>query len=228
MTGAKRGILALATLAALASLDLAGCAHFNKTEKGAVIGAGAGAAAGAVIGHVTGNTARGAIIGAAVGGAAGAVIGHQMDQQAKQIEATVPGATVTRVGEGMVVSFPSGLLYDFDSSALRPAAQDNLQKLAQSLKQYPNENVLIIGHTDSVGTESYNQALSERRARSAATYLESIGVAPARLATKGMGETDPIASNATADGRQQNRRIEIALYANEAWKRQAAAANPGG
>ncbi len=227
MTGARRGVLAAATLATLANFGLAGCA-LNKTEKGAAIGAGAGAAAGAVIGHVTGNTARGAIIGAAVGGVAGAVIGHQMDQQAKQIEATVPGATVTRVGEGMVVSFPSGLLFDFDSSALRAAAQDNLQNLAASLKQYPNENVLIIGHTDSVGTETYNQSLSERRAQSAAAYLESIGVTPSRVATKGMGETDPIASNATDAGRQQNRRIEVALYANEAWRQQVEAANPGG
>ncbi len=216
-----RSLVAVLALATTSQFALAGCATWSNKEKGAVIGAGAGAAAGAILGKVTGNVARGAIIGAAVGGAAGAIIGHQMDQQAKEIEASVPGATVTRVGEGMVVTFPSGVLFDFDKAALRPAAESNLGKLAESLQKYPGENVLVVGHTDNVGTASYNERLSRERAESAAAYLRQQGVDAGRILTRGMGESDPVASNETADGRQLNRRVELALYAGEAWKRQA-------
>ncbi len=217
----RKSLGAALTIAALCQLTLAGCATWNRTERGAAIGAGAGAAAGAIVGRVTGNVARGAILGAAVGGAAGAIIGHQMDQQAREIEASVPGATVTRVGEGMVVTFPSGVLFDFDKAALRPVAEENLGKLAESLRKYPGENVLIVGHTDNVGTASYNERLSQERAQSAAAYLRQQGIEPARIMTRGMGEGDPVASNETAEGRQLNRRVELALYAGDAWKKQA-------
>ena len=217
----SRTIGAVLALAAVLEVGLAGCASWNKQTKGTVIGAGAGAAAGAVIGKATGNVARGAIIGAAVGGAAGAIIGHQMDQQAKEIEASVDGAKVTRVGEGLVVTFDSGLLFDFDKALLRPTAESNLQKLAESLQRYPGENVLVVGHTDNVGTDSYNQQLSVERAQSAQRFLEQHGIDPTRIRTRGMGENDPIASNETEQGRQANRRIELALFASEAWKRQA-------
>lgn len=217
----SKSLVAVLAVALTGQIGLAGCATWSHKEKGAVIGAGAGAAAGAVVGKVTGNVARGAIIGAVVGGAAGAVIGHQMDQQAKEIETSVAGATVTRVGEGMVVTFPSGILFDFDKAALRVQAQDNLGKLAESLKKYPNENVLVVGHTDAVGTQEYNQTLSQERAQSAAAFLRQQGIDPSRIRTRGMGEADPVASNATEAGRQQNRRVELALYANDAWKQQA-------
>lgn len=216
-----RSLVAVLTLAGASALVQPGCATWSHKEKGAAIGAGAGAAAGAILGKVTGSVARGAIIGAAVGGAAGAIIGHQMDQQAKEIEASVPGATVTRVGEGMVVTFPSGVLFDFDRAALRPVAEENLGKLAESLQKYPGENVLIVGHTDNVGTAAYNLRLSDERAQSAAAYLRQRGIDPARIATRGMGEGDPVTSNATAEGRQLNRRVELALYAGDAWKKQA-------
>ncbi|MEJ2186151.1 MAG: OmpA family protein [Gemmatimonadota bacterium] len=206
----------LAALAAMLVSTTSACASLNRKEKGAAIGAAAGAAVGGIIGNQTGSTARGAIIGAVVGGAAGAIIGHQMDQQAKELKVAIPGAEVTRVGEGMVVTFPSGLLYDFDSSAIRPDAAQNLKVLAQSLEKYSNEDLLIVGHTDAVGSEQYNQQLSLRRADAAAQYLEGQGVAASRIRTTGKGETEPIASNETAEGRQLNRRIEVAIYASQA------------
>jgi outer membrane protein OmpA-like peptidoglycan-associated protein len=169
---------------------------------------------GGVIGKQTGSTARGAIIGAVVGGAAGAVIGHQMDQQAKELQQNIPGATVTRVGEGIVVTFASGLLYDFDSDVVRAAAAQNLSTLAASLGKYPNTDLLIVGHTDSVGTDQYNQALSERRARAASNYLIGQGVNQGRLQAVGRGETEPIEENSTDAGRQLNRRVEVAIFAS--------------
>jgi outer membrane protein OmpA-like peptidoglycan-associated protein len=193
-----------------------GCASMNQKERGAVIGGATGAAAGAVIGRATGNTARGAIIGAAVGGAAGAIIGHQMDQQAKEIDQNVPGADVSRVGEGIAVTFESGLLFDYDSDVVKSTAASNLRSFAQSLDKYPNTDIMIVGHTDAQGSDSYNQGLSERRAAAARNYLIAQGVPSSRIRTAGRGETEPIASNDTEEGRALNRRVEIAIYANEA------------
>ena len=202
-------------LVGLAALQTIGCASWRNRDKGAAVGAAAGAGVGAIIGKQTGSTARGAIIGAVVGGAAGAVIGHQMDQQAKELQQNIPGATVTRVGEGIAVTFASGLLYDFDSDAIKPTAAPTLRTLAPSLGKYPNTDVLIVGHTDATGGDSYNQELSERRARSAQNFLVGEGVAPGRLRSAGRGETEPIASNADEAGMSQNRRVEIAIYSNE-------------
>lgn len=207
---AARAILAAATV-----ITLADCATWSRKEKGAVIGAAAGGAVGGVIGNQTGSTARGAIIGAVVGGTIGAVIGHQMDQQAKELQQNIPGATVTRVGEGIAVTFASGLLYDFDSDVIRSDAAQNLRTLAASLGKYPNTDLLIVGHTDATGTDAYNQGLSERRAKSAANFLIGEGVAPVRLRSTGRGETEPIASNDTESGQARNRRVEVAIYANE-------------
>lgn len=201
-------------LALLLALGIAACASLGRKEKGAIIGATAGGIAGGVIGNQTGSTARGAIIGAAVGGAIGAVIGHQMDQQAKELQQDIPGATVARVGEGIAVTFASGLLYDFDSDVVRAEAAQNLRNLAASLNKYPNTDLLIVGHTDSVGTNDYNQGLSQRRASAAASYLAAQGVNSGRLRSVGRGEAEPIASNDTEGGRQQNRRVEIAIVAN--------------
>jgi outer membrane protein OmpA-like peptidoglycan-associated protein len=169
----------------------------------------------------TGSTVRGAIIGAVVGGAAGAIIGHQMDQQAKELAYELPGAAVTRVGEGITVTFPEGLLFAFDSDVINASAQSNLVKFATSLNNYPHTNAMIVGHTDSKGTGDYNMNLSERRARAAADFLSTHGIAAARIGTAGRGATEPIATNATDSGRQQNRRIEIAIFADEAFRRQA-------
>ena len=211
MTRSLPGILTLAALVPLA----AGCA-MNKAEKGAIIGAGAGGAVGAVIGKATGSTVRGAIIGAAVGGVAGAVIGHQMDKQAEELAYDLPGATVQRVGEGITVTFPEGLLFGFDSDQLAPAARDNLRRFAASLQKYPNTRTLIVGHTDSDGSASYNMDLSDRRALSAAGFICGEGVLRARVTTAGRGESEPIATNSSDDGRRQNRRVEIAIFSNSA------------
>lgn len=212
-------------VAVLVLVGASGCASMNKTGKGATIGATAGGVAGAVIGNQTGSTARGAIIGAVLGGAAGAIIGHQMDQRAREIQQAVPAATVERVGEGIQVTFPSGLLFDFDSDVVRSSAATNLNELARNLSKYGDSNLLIAGHTDAVGSSDYNQALSERRARSAARYLAAQGVST-YIATAGLGEREPVSSNDTEAGRQQNRRVEIAIYASatlqENARRQAA------
>lgn len=189
------------------------CASLSNKEKGGAAGAIVGAGVGGVIGNQTGSTARGAIIGAIVGGTAGAVIGHQMDQQAKSLRLEIPGATIVRVGEGMVVTFASGLLYDFDSDALRPEAATNLRNLATSLNKYPNTELLIVGHTDALGTSQYNQDLSARRANAASSYLSQQGVGASRMHASGRGEQEAVASNETEAGRQTNRRIEVAIYA---------------
>jgi outer membrane protein OmpA-like peptidoglycan-associated protein len=215
----RNSFLLLGSLASLVATSA--CASLNKKETGAIIGAASGAAVGGVVGRANGSTAKGAIIGAAVGGAAGAVIGHQMDQQAKEIKQNIPGAVVERVGEGLQVTFASGLLFDYDSDVLRTAARDNLATLASSLEKYPNTDLLIVGHTDSIGTDSYNQGLSERRAAAAANYLVGQGVARTRLRSTGRGETEPVVPNDTDADRQKNRRVEVAIYANEALKEQA-------
>lgn len=217
----RQRILPVAVGAAvLASVSLNGCA--THTQTGALVGASGGAVVGGAIGKATGHTARGAIIGAAVGGTAGALIGARMDRQAKELAQNIPGAKVERVGEGIQVTFESGLLYDFDSDVVRAEARKNLRALAQSLDKYPGSDILIVGHTDQVGPASYNQSLSERRAAAAADYLVLQGVARSRVSTRGMGETEPIASNDTERGRELNRRVEVAIYASEAYKAEVA------
>ena len=219
----RKSICLLPMLAVLVSTS--GCASLNKKETGAIIGAATGAAAGAAVGRANGSTAKGAIIGAAVGGTAGAVIGHQMDQQAKEIKQNIPGAIVERVGEGLQVTFESGLLFDYDSDVLRAAARQNLATLAASLEKYPNTDLMIVGHTDAQGPDSYNMTLSERRAAAASNYLATQGVTRTRLRSAGRGESEPVATNDTEADRQKNRRVEVAIYANEALKTQALRAN---
>jgi len=205
----------IAVLAAT-SLVLGGCASLNNKEKGGIIGATGGAIAGGAIGKANGSTAKGAILGAVVGGAAGMIIGHQMDKQAAELKQNIPGAIVERVGEGIQVTFASGLLFDFDSDVVRSDARTNLRNLAASLDKYPGSELLIVGHTDSVGTDAYNLALSERRAEAAAVYLAAQGVARARLSSRGLGESEPVAPNDSDAGRSRNRRVEVAIYAGEA------------
>jgi outer membrane protein OmpA-like peptidoglycan-associated protein len=144
-----------------------------------------------------------------------------MDQQAKEIKQEVPGAVVERVGEGIQVTFNEGLLFDYDSDRIKPAAAENLRNLAGSLNNYPNTDLVIVGHTDNVGSDAYNADLSQRRARAAANYLASLGVNPNRLRTYGRGETEPVAENSTTGGRQQNRRVEVAIFANAAAREEA-------
>ncbi len=201
--------------------QITGCANWSNTAKGGVIGTAAGGAVGAAIGKATGNTARGAIIGAAVGGTAGLLIGRRMDKQAEEMQRDLENARIERVGEGIVVTFDSGILFDFDKSALRPVAKENISDLATTLQKYDDTDVMIVGHSDSKGDESYNMTLSEQRAQAVSSYVASNGVDASRLIEVGKGETDPIAENDTEAGRQQNRRVEIAIYANEKMKRAA-------
>ena len=217
----------VASLLAAGMLVSAGCASMSQKERGAVIGAGAGAAIGGVIGNQTGSTARGAIIGAVVGGAAGAIIGHQMDQQAKELDQSIPGAKVERVGEGIQVTFESGLLFDFDSDRIRSDAAKNFQELANSLKKFGNSNLLIVGHTDSQGEDAYNMNLSQRRANSASAYLQSLGVPASRISTAGRGESEPVSTNDTDAGRQLNRRVEVAIYASPEYREQVKKSSSG-
>lgn len=206
---------------AVAAVLGSGCNSLTKTQKGAAIGAGAGGTIGAFIGKAAGSTALGAVIGGAVGGTAGAFIGRKMDRQAAEIKQTVPGATVTRQGEGIIVKFDSGILFDVNKTDLKPDAQTNLQNLATSLRNNPQTNITIIGHTDNTGSETYNQDLSVRRAASVKTFISGNGVDPSRMTTQGKGETEPIADNSTEAGRAQNRRVEIVILANEQMKQEA-------
>jgi len=214
----------LSALTLALGMALASCA--NKTQTGAVVGTVGGAAAGAVIGKAAGSTAKGAIIGAVVGGAAGAIIGHEMDKQAKELEQNIPGAKVERVGEGIQVTFDSGLLFEFDSDVVTATARTNLRQLANSLDQYPNTDLLIVGHTDNVGSDDYNQRLSERRSMSAARFLVSEGVDGARVQTQGRGETEPVQGNDTDAGRAANRRVEVAIFASRAYRQELEKKNP--
>lgn len=203
--------------ATLVVLGVQGCASLSRTEEGAIGGAAVGAVMGGIIAD---NTAKGAILGAVIGGAAGAAIGRVMDRQAEDLEDKLSNATVERVGEGIQVTFASGILFDVDSDALRAEARSNLRQLAESLKDYDGTSVLVVGHTDSTGSDSYNQGLSERRAASARSFLVSAGLGPSRIEAAGRGETEPVATNQTVEGRQANRRVEVAIFASEAMQRE--------
>lgn len=197
------------------------CASWNKTTKGAVIGGAGGAVLGGVIGHAAGNTLLGAILGAAVGGAAGAIIGNYMDKQAAEMQRDLEGAEVQRIGEGIKITFDSGILYDIDKSDLRPVSKTNLADLAKILNKYPDTNILIEGHTDDTGTDDHNMNLSKDRAQSVSFYLATLEVKSARFSIAGYGETQPIVTNDTPEGRQKNRRVDIAVLANDKLKKAA-------
>lgn len=191
----------------------------NKTQRGAAIGAVAGAVIGGVLGNNLGkggNTAMGAVIGGAVGGTIGGVIGNKMDKQAREIEQAVPGAEVTRVGEGiMLVLGENAVRFETSKSTLTAAARANLDKLIPVFQSYPDTDIVIYGYTDNTGSVAFNQTLSEQRAASVRTYLASKGLNANRFKTKGMGINDPIATNDTPEGRSKNRRVEFTITAND-------------
>ena len=191
----------------------------SRKTKGAVIGATAGGAAGAVLAKK--NKAVWIIAGAALGGVAGGLIGDYMDKQAEEMERDVKGATIERVGEGILITFDSGLLFDFDSYALKPETRSNLQELSETLNKYDDTEILVLGHTDNVGTDQYNESLSEKRANAVKNYLISQQVTGSRMSTEGYGETDPVADNETEAGRAQNRRVEVVIVANKKLQRAA-------
>jgi outer membrane protein OmpA-like peptidoglycan-associated protein len=216
----NRIVSLLTTIALLASFILgsyllSGCKSASNTAKGGAIGAAAGGAVGAAVGSRSDNTALGAVIGATVGGTAGALIGRRMDKQAKELEEDLKGAEVERVGEGILITFDSGLMFDVNSYSLRPVTKRNLDELSETLLKYDDTNILVEGHTDSTGPDDYNMTLSRNRANAVSTYLLDKGVRSNRITAVGYGENQPVASNDTAEDRQKNRRVEVAIYANE-------------
>ena len=185
----------------------------QKTKRGATIGAVAGAIAGAVIGNQSGNNRTGAVIGAAAGAAVGAAIGHKMDKQEQELR-QIPGVEVSRPSEGEIdVRMTSDILFDYNSSALRPESRSTLDQLGTNFRQYPDNRIVVEGHTDSVGSDAYNQKLSEQRAANVADYLIDRGVSASNVIVYGYGEARPKSSNDTAEGRQLNRRVEIHIQA---------------
>ena len=217
----KVKIIALALLVTVGSV-FTGCEavkNTNNTQKGVGIGAAGGAVIGGILGNNVGkggNTALGAIIGGVVGGAVGGVIGNKMDKQARQIDNAIPGAEVERVGEGIKLTLKENAVrFDTGKSTLTASAKTNLDKLVSVFNEYPDNDIVIYGYTDSTGSDAINKPLSDQRAASVRAYLTSKGLASSRFKTTGMGSADPIASNETPTGRSENRRVEFAITANE-------------
>ncbi|MFQ5511478.1 MAG: OmpA family protein [Candidatus Krumholzibacteriia bacterium] len=214
-TGLVRGALVVGTAACLSGAW--GCSA-SRTKKGAGIGAAAGAAIGAI---VSDDKAKGAVIGGAAGAVGGGVVGHYMDKQAEEL-ARIEGAKTERIGDEIRVTFESAILFDFDSAMLKAGSQTQIEQMAAVLVKYPDTDLIISGHTDAEGDESYNQKLSERRALSVRNYFVDSGVVPSRLETIGYGELRPVASNADDQGRAENRRVEIEIRANDDLRERAA------
>jgi len=185
----------------------------SSATKGALIGAAAGAVVGLVSGDDAVERRQRALIGAGVGALAGGSIGYYMDRQEAELRAELEGTgvSVTRMGDNITLNMPGNITFATDSSDLSPAFFNVLNSVGKVLDEFDQTVVEVAGHTDSTGSDAYNQALSERRASSVATYLTSQGVMPQRLITVGMGESRPIADNGTAEGRQLNRRVEITM-----------------
>lgn len=217
----KRQTTVLLMVMIFAFVSIFGCAEWKKRDKGTVIGATGGAVIGGVIGNKAGNTAVGAILGAVIGGAAGRYIGSQMDKQAEEMQRDLEGAKIERVGEGIKITWASGILFDVNSSDLRPVAKSNLTDLARILNKYPGSNIQVDGHTDSTGTADWNMDLSKRRAESVGMYLGQQGVEFARLKMVAWGETMPAETANTTEGLQANRRVEVGIFANDELKKAA-------
>jgi outer membrane protein OmpA-like peptidoglycan-associated protein len=200
------------------SVIFTGCQTMNKTQKGAAVGAAGGALLGAA---VSGGSIWGVLAGAAIGGAAGGLIGNKMDQQAKELKQSIPTAQVERVGEGINMTFQSGLMFKINSDMVADSAKDDLEAAAAVFNKYPETILHIEGHTDDTGKDEYNMALSEKRANAVANFLISKGVASNRIERKWYGETQPKYPNDSEANRQMNRRVEIGIVANETMKKQA-------
>jgi outer membrane protein OmpA-like peptidoglycan-associated protein len=185
----------------------------RRTKQGAAAGAAAGAVAGAVVGNQSDNKEKGAVIGAVVGAAAGAAIGRRMDQQQRELQ-QIEGVEVTRPAEDEInVTMRNDILFDFNSAALRPEARTTIREMSDVFARYPDTRIVVEGHADAIGGDAYNQRLSEDRAENVADYVVNQGVARSRVVARGFGETQPKASNDTAEGRQLNRRVEISVKA---------------
>jgi outer membrane protein OmpA-like peptidoglycan-associated protein len=218
----QRALAAALSLALLGSLAACatntGTVADDKRVQGAVLGTLAGAATGAAIDH--NKRGRGALIGAAVGGLAGTGVGWYLEKQKQEID-KIPDANVTQQGDALTVAFPGDLLFDSGSSSLSPGAYSRLDQLADTLNRYPEENVIVKGHTDSAGSETQNLSLSDQRADAVRRYLISKGVSSSRIEAVGLGESQPLVTNSTPEGRQQNRRVEIELRPNQQMREQS-------
>lgn len=204
-------ILSLLLISTLVFTSI-GCKTSNAVKGGAI-----GGTAGGILGGLLSknNTATGVIVGAAIGGSAGAIIGREMDKQAEELERDLKQAEVERVGEGIKVTFASGLLFEINKSSLNAMAKSNLDSLAKTLNKYPETEIVIDGHTDDTGEEKYNMKLSLERANTVQAYLQNKGVNTNRIVTRGFGESLPKSDNTTEAGRTENRRVEIGIVANE-------------
>ena len=201
---------------------LIGCKSLNNTQKGTGIGVAGGAAAGAAVGSLTGkNSVIGALIGAAVGGSAGYLIGRHMDKQAQELKQAIPDATVERVGEGINLTFNSGLLFKINSSELSEDAKQELKKMSSIFAKYDDTQILLEGHTDDTGSDDFNKKLSKKRAEAVSSYLKSQNLSSSRLKTKWYGESQPKYPNDSEANRVKNRRVELAIYANDNMKKDA-------
>ncbi|WP_339634265.1 OmpA family protein [Bizionia echini] len=212
--------MALAAILVISFTNCKAVENSNNRQKGAAIGAAGGAILGAIIGNNVGrgNSELGAVIGGVVGGGAGVIIGNQMDKQAQRIEEEVPGATGERVDQGIVVTFDenSGVHFATEKYNINATSQQNLDKLANVFKEYPDTNLLVVGHTDNTGNDAYNMTLSKNRANAVTDYLKNVkGISSSRLTTHWFGEEQPIADNSTAAGRAKNRRVNIAIVPND-------------
>ena len=210
----KKIILVVTAVALLAS----GCKTANKQQKGTAIGAAGGAAVGAIVGK---GSIWGILIGAAIGGAAGNLIGKKMDDQAKELKQAVPTAEVERVGEGINLTFESGLMIKINSSEISESYKSDLGSAAEVFVKYPETNITIEGHTDDTGSDDYNMTLSEKRAVAVKNFLQSKGVAEQRMTVKWYGETQPKYPNDNEANRQKNRRVELGVVANDKMKEEA-------
>ncbi|HWS14948.1 MAG TPA: OmpA family protein [Candidatus Methylomirabilis sp.] len=194
-----------------------GTREYKRTAIGGLGGAAVGAGAGALIAG-RGHRGTGALIGGVAGAAVGGGIGNYMDRQAAEMKRKLPDAAIARQGDKLYVALPSGILFDVDKDQVKPSARDQVGKAAEVLVKYPDTYVTVEGHTDSSGSADHNQKLSERRAARVRDLIASGGVAPSRLAVRGYGETDPVADNATPEGRQSNRRVQLEIRPNEKLK----------
>ncbi|WP_445736088.1 OmpA family protein [Mariniflexile sp.] len=214
------GMLLFTLVLAISLTNCKAVQNANNKQKGAVIGATGGAILGAIIGNNVGkggNGELGAVIGGVVGGGAGVLIGNKMDKQAQKIEEEIPGAQVERVDDGIVVTFDesSGVYFDTAKYHINSASQTTLNKLANVFKEYPDTNILVVGHTDSVGSEESNMTLSKNRAYAVTNYLKEKGLGAGRFTTNWFGESQPMHDNGTAEGRAKNRRVNVAIVPNE-------------
>lgn len=212
--------IAIATVVALLALGQAGCGSMSRTQTGTLIGAATGAAAGSLIGSKKGHTGRGALIGGAAGALTGGVIGNYMDRQAEELASV---AEVQRVEDGIIVTMRDKILFQSGQSSLQPASQTSLTRIAAVLKKYQKTEVTVAGHTDHVGTATFNQSLSDQRARSVYRFLGDQGISSHRMKTMGFGFSQPVSSNETASGRAQNRRVELHISPDASLVRDAEA-----